>query len=215
MNKNLKYGIYFTLAALGTYGLIRLLKRNNQSGNSMPDTQPGTGSGLTVDQLSKQLNKNKVLAQGTTGAEVREMQRMIGLSGSDVDGIFGPQTLAALQNAAGVTSTTLAKLPSQIASVTARKNASSADAAMKSKFPKGKSVTAAVPFKGYAYIYRNNGWFNTNADGFILGSAEFRETADLGTVYDYNPASSGMIIIKLREPINGYDYMGVKSTWIK
>lgn len=210
MNKNLKYGIYFTLAALGTYGLIRLLKRKTDSPEGYtPETNTDTGGGLTIDKLSKPLNKNKTLSQGATGAEVRELQRLVG---AETDGVFGPMTLDALQRAAGVSSTTLAKLPAQMAAVTARNNASAADAAMKSKFPKGKSVVAAVPFKGYAYMYRNNSYYNTNSDGLILGSKEFRETADLGTVYDY---SNGLVIIKLREPINGYDYMGVKSTWIK
>lgn len=210
MNKNLKYGIYFTLAALGTYGLIRILKRKNQAPEGVDvNIDPGSGSGLTIDKLSKTLNRNKTLSQGSTGPEVRELQRLVG---ADADGVFGPMTLAALQRAAGVSSTTLAKLPAQIAAVTARNNANAADAAMKSKFPKGKSVVAAIPFRGYAYMFRNNSWYNTNSDGLILGSQEFRETADLGSVHDY---SNGLVIIKLRQPINGYDYMGVKSTWIK
>jgi hypothetical protein len=215
MNKNVKYGIYFALAALGTYGLVRVLKKRNepQSPYAPDAAPPATSGGLQISQLSKSLDKNKTLSQGSTGLEVKEMQRQLGVT---QDGIFGPLTLQALQSKAGVSSTTLANLPSQISAVSARASAAKTDATMKSMFPIGKSVTAAVDFNGAAYINRNNDWYSTDSNGNNLPRKQFKKTADLGTVYAYPPSYPGWLIIKLSEPIDDdYPYMGVKSTWVR
>lgn len=50
------------------------------------------------------LNKNKVLAKGSKGLEVRELQRVLGVA---VDGDFGSATLSALQAKKGVSSISL------------------------------------------------------------------------------------------------------------
>lgn len=50
------------------------------------------------------LNKNKILSKGSKGLEVRELQRVLGVT---IDGDFGAKTLAALQAKKGVSSISL------------------------------------------------------------------------------------------------------------
>ncbi|MCV9929050.1 hypothetical protein OIU83_15400 [Flavobacterium sp. LS1R49] len=63
--------------------------------NNTANTLPSTGAVL---------NKNKVLGKGIKGVEVRELQRLLGVT---IDGSFGANTLTALQSKKGVSKISL------------------------------------------------------------------------------------------------------------
>lgn len=73
-----------------------LLLSNSQSESTepVPKPNPKPTQGATLD-------KNKLLKKGSKGIEVRELQRLLGVS---IDGDFGNETLTALQNKKGVSS---------------------------------------------------------------------------------------------------------------
>jgi len=47
--------------------------------------------------IAVSLNRNLILKTGSKGAEVRELQRLLGFTGKGIDGIFGKNTLAVLK----------------------------------------------------------------------------------------------------------------------
>ena len=81
------------------------------------------GQAGLLDDGGADLDGEKVLSQGSRGAEVAELQRLLkqdgagdilgstGPNGDGVDGIFGPKTEAALQQIKGVTEVTLNAYP--------------------------------------------------------------------------------------------------------
>ncbi len=74
------------------------------------DNTAGSGSGSgSGGGSTQQLDKNKVLKYGSNGAEVRQLQKWLGIT---ADGIFGAQTEAALMARKGVEQITLAQFES-------------------------------------------------------------------------------------------------------
>jgi hypothetical protein len=76
--------------------------------NNSPNTIPSTGAVL---------NKNKILGRGIKGVEVRELQRLLGVT---IDGNFGANTLKALQGKKGVSKISLnayLKMPTKTTSI--------------------------------------------------------------------------------------------------
>lgn len=72
---------------------------SNTSGNSTSYTPPAPAAPVA-------LNKNLVLRIGSKGNEVKELQKLLGIT---ADGIFGSQTQAALISKKGVSEITLTK----------------------------------------------------------------------------------------------------------
>ena len=70
----------------------------------------GSGSG-SGGSSTPQLDKNKLLKFGSNGAEVRQLQKWLGVT---ADGIFGAQTEAALLARKGVEEITLAAFESTL-----------------------------------------------------------------------------------------------------
>lgn len=93
-------------------GLIALAVTSKKSA-SLPILVNDTPSG--ADQTTPPapvINVNKVLAKGSTGIEVKELQKLLGFKGVDIDGIFGNQTEGQLLKLKGVKSTSLSKFKS-------------------------------------------------------------------------------------------------------
>lgn len=59
--------------------------------------------------IAPSLNRNLVLKFGSKGLEVRELQPLLGFTGKNIDGIFGKNTLLALQKKKRVSTITLNK----------------------------------------------------------------------------------------------------------
>jgi hypothetical protein len=59
--------------------------------------------------IALSLNRNLILKTGSKGAEVRELQRLLGFTGKGIDGIFGKNTLASLKAKKQVSQITLNK----------------------------------------------------------------------------------------------------------
>lgn len=214
MNRTLKYALMFAGAAFGTYGLIRILKNRNQDAyEPSPQGGSGSGTGLTLDKISKSINRNLVLKLGSRGEEVRLLQKILGVP---ADGIFGSgETLPALKSMAGVDQTTLSTIDGQIAAMRMKVAQQQAASAIRTNFPVGKSVTAAATIRVYANLFRNGDWFSTDADGKPMPSKEFLKTADLGKVFDYSKTYPDVVILKMTNPVGGYQYAGVRASWIK
>ncbi len=225
MNKKLKYGLIFIGTLAGAYAVIKLIKGKGATASSPDEVIAPDGVGYTPKALS--LDRNKVLKVGVMNSpEVKSLQRILGFSGGDVDGDFGPKTLAALKAQAGVADTTLAKVEMQIASLAASTSAKQKVTAVKSQFPIGKSAVAAITFRASAYIFRNSDWYSTDADGNALPSKEYKASSDVGKIADYKTSDPNIVIVKVTKPFGGsstlgyqttkdYEYIGVKSTWIK
>lgn len=98
----------------------------NKPGTPLPDdTDNGTGGGGNNNSgpVTGIINYDKVLSNGSTGAEVQILQGWLNkfntllpapLTPLVVDGKFGPKTLAMLQKLAGVSSITLTQAQKKI-----------------------------------------------------------------------------------------------------
>lgn len=82
------------VGALGFLYWKKKLNEANETLNNIPEvaelTTPTTNS---IPQIGTSLNRNKILAKGSKGIEVRELQRLLGVK---IDGDFGNITLTAL-----------------------------------------------------------------------------------------------------------------------
>lgn len=90
--------IIIGLGLLATAGVLMSAKKNPTVPEPVAEPTPAPKPSPIV------LDKNKTLKKGVKGAEVRELQRLLGIS---ADGDFGPATEAALLKAKGVTQITL------------------------------------------------------------------------------------------------------------
>jgi hypothetical protein len=66
-----------------------------------PITGGGGGGGGSVCASPATLDKSKKLSKGSRSPEVCEAQRLIGFTGSDVDGIWGSKTQAGVEKVMG------------------------------------------------------------------------------------------------------------------
>jgi len=71
-------------------------------------TNNSKGISTTQSTTTSSLNVSLLLKKGSKGLEVRELQKRLGFTGSNVDGDFGTNTLTALQKQKGVSQITLA-----------------------------------------------------------------------------------------------------------
>lgn len=126
----------------------------------IPDLIPKTGAVL---------NKNRVLSKGSKGIEVRELQRLLGIT---IDGVFGNDTLSALKGKKGVSRIS-------INAYSKSKN--------KSKFPSKEMPTARVtPRKGQKIMANQNDVSIYNAKRMANGSYFNSGTKPLiGSSFDY------------------------------
>lgn len=118
------------LIGVGAAGLLGLFflwekKKDQQTADelasSIPELEaaPSSGGGSSSKpETGATLDRNKLLKVGSKGLEVRELQRLLGV---EIDGDFGKITLAALQNAKGVSQISLnafSKLKKKVAKKT-------------------------------------------------------------------------------------------------
>lgn len=106
-NKNLLIVLGLIGIAVGGYFLFNKEDKKiveNQNNNDEENIDETIQEPIQNVIPNKPLDYSKVLKLGSTGAEVKELQRLLGIS---QDGVFGPQTQSALFNKRGVYQTTL------------------------------------------------------------------------------------------------------------
>lgn len=91
--------VYFVLAALVVLLILIVVFRNkitalfSKKDTVTPPVPSGTGSGSAATPATTGLDYDLLLKIGMSGPEVKELQRVIGVT---QDGAFGPQTEAAV-----------------------------------------------------------------------------------------------------------------------
>lgn len=103
-NEN-KVLIGVTVIGVGALGFLYWRKKQNEAlDNTVDDVtefaEPSPQNTNPNPQTGASLNRNRLLAKGSKGLEVRELQRLLGVP---IDGDFGAITLAALLAQKGVT----------------------------------------------------------------------------------------------------------------
>lgn len=95
-NEN-KVLIGVTVIGVGALGFLYWKKKLNEANEALNDTagvaELATPTTNSIPQIGTSLNRNKILAKGSKGIEVRELQRLLGVK---IDGDFGNITLTAL-----------------------------------------------------------------------------------------------------------------------
>ena len=94
------------LLAVGTIGFLYWKKKKKENeDNLLIDDIPEPPTVVNpIPQVGASLDRNKVLSKGSKGLEVRELQRLLGVT---IDGDFGANTLKALQAKKGVSTISL------------------------------------------------------------------------------------------------------------
>lgn len=91
---------------IGIGGLILLLtsskKEAQQFNEPAPTPTPGSNQTTPPPKPLPTMDPNKVVAKGSTGLEVKELQKLLGFKGTDIDGIFGNDTETRLFTLKGV-----------------------------------------------------------------------------------------------------------------
>jgi hypothetical protein len=220
MNKTLKFALIFTASAV-TAGVLYALWKKRKN-NRVPDIEDYQGPAVTQKVKAAESNtgidKNKTLAIGLYNSpEVEELQRLLGFTGKNVDGDFGPKTEAALEKLTGSKTASISQVIAKINQINAGTKAAAVKAQVNAAYPEGKKVIAAVDFRGFYYIYRSGYWMNTDKDGNPLGSREFKKGQDLGsikTVASYTTTPPA-IIVGLRPDLYGKDAQGNSLMFIQ
>jgi len=89
---------------VGIGGLILLLTSSKKEAPQFNEPEPTEGSNQDTPPPKPlpTMDPNKVVAKGSTGLEVKELQRLLGFKGTDIDGIFGNDTETRLFTLKGV-----------------------------------------------------------------------------------------------------------------
>lgn len=98
--------LYLGIALLAGVGLYAM----NGNSNTEPTDDLTTDTPSSTPAAAKP-DLNKVLSLGSRGLEVGKLQLLMGMSGREVDGIFGPITEKKLLTTKGVKQVTLAQYP--------------------------------------------------------------------------------------------------------
>ncbi|KLT67932.1 peptidoglycan-binding domain-containing protein [Flavobacterium sp. ABG] len=93
------------LVAVSGIGYLYWRKKQRQKQEELltevpePDTVVPQNDTIKIPSTGAVLDKNKLLSKGSKGVEVRELQRLLGVT---IDGVFGNKTSLALQSKKGV-----------------------------------------------------------------------------------------------------------------
>lgn len=187
----------------GALGFLYWKNKQNEAGNALsdiPEWAEPTTSTNPIPQTGDSLNRNKLLAKGSKGLEVRELQRLLGVK---IDGDFGNITLTALLAKKGVSQISL--------------NAFSAKTKAKTKVktpakPVVKALAKVLPRVGEKLqVIKDTSLFvaQKGADGKYFGTGDkFFSGGDLkygdsaGTFVDAN--TTGSYLIKI---FNGFAFI--------
>jgi hypothetical protein len=95
-NEN-KVLIGVAVIGIGALGFLYWKKKQNEANDALNDipevAEPTTAITNPIPQIGTSLDRNKILAKGSKGIEVRELQRLLGVK---IDGDFGNITLTSL-----------------------------------------------------------------------------------------------------------------------
>lgn len=231
--KNRALIVFGSLVVIGSIGYYLWSKSKKSEGEGSseptPDDKPIVGKGTT--EPPKPIGEKKQIelpAYINSVERVKEFQDYLDyafpkwLKGKKLNqgsgyGTFGPSTKSAW-NLYGKDFERWEKSIKSQTDATQKQNQLNA---IKSKFPKGKSVLANITFRAIANVFRNGGWYKTDINGNKLPSKEFLATAQLGKVVEV--LNDGNVVVQLTTPIQGgnllfstnYWYIQGPSYWFK
>ena len=189
-NEN-KVLIGVAVIGVGALGFLYWKKKQNEANetlNEIPEVaEPTTATTNPIPQIGTSLDRNKILAKGSKGIEVRELQRLLGVK---IDGDFGNITLTALIAKKRVTQISL----NGFASKTKIKTKTIAKPIAKA-FPKvGEKLLAIKDTSLFVAKQGADGkYFGTGAKFFNGGDLKYGD--DAGTFVDANATGSYLVKI--------------------
>jgi hypothetical protein len=164
---------HIILASLGVAALGAFLLLNKKNEDVVEEQAEPTSQPVYV-----KLDKDLILKRGMQGYEVKELQRLLGLSKSDQDGVFGGGTETALLNKKGVKSITLNQFPTKT---------NVASTALKvGDIVQPKNITGA---DGYENKLSNGNYINT---GKYLDTWLYKE--DIGKIIAFAPDKINVVV---------------------
>ncbi len=189
-NEN-KVLIGVAVIGVGALGFLYWKKKQNEANetlNEIPEVaEPTTATINPIPQIGTSLDRNKILAKGSKGIEVRELQRLLGVK---IDGDFGNITLTALIAKKRVTQISL----NGFSSKTKTKTKTVARPIAK-VFPKvGEKLLAIKDTSLFVAKQGADGkYFGTGAKFFNGGDLKYGD--DAGTFVDANATGSYLVKI--------------------
>ena len=195
----------------GALGFLYWKNKQNEAGNALNDipelAEPTTATN-PIPQTGDSLNRNKLLAKGSKGLEVRELQRLLGVK---IDGDFGNITLTALLARKGASQISLNAFSAKSKAKTKAKTKIKTPAK-----PVVKPLAKVLPrvgeklkvIKDTSLFVAQKGadgkYFGTGDKFFSGGDLKYGESA--GTFVDAN--ATGSYLIKI---FNGFAFIKADS----
>lgn len=175
-------------------GLVAILLTSNKSSSQV--VIPDTTTGITTIP-TQTIDVNKILAKGSSGLEVKELQRLMSIT---ADGVFGSQTESRLFYLKGVKSTSLSKfgtLPNINRNI----------------LPNGTRVMANIDYSTDTKLYQalqkaDGAYYSSNYVGTTVNYGE-----EIGTIKGVDP--TGMWYLIYRDSIWTGGHYFVRASEIK
>jgi hypothetical protein len=191
-NEN-KVLIGVAILGVGALGFLYWKNKQNEDNDALNDipeeTEPTTTITNPIPQTGVSLDRNKLLAKGSKGLEVRELQRLLGIK---IDGDFGNITLTALLAKKGVTGISLntftTKTKVKPIAKTITKTVAKVLPRAGEKLQVIKDTTLFIAKKG-----ANGKYFGTGDKFFNGGDLKYGDSA--GTFVDANATGSYLVKI--------------------
>jgi hypothetical protein len=190
-NEN-KVLIGVAILGVGALGFLYWKNKQNEDNdalNDIPEETVPTATTNPIPQTGVSLDRNKLLAKGSKGLEVRELQRLLGIK---IDGDFGNITLTALLAKKGVSQislnafTTKTKVKTPPKPIT--KTVAKVLPRVGEKLQVIKDTTLFIAKKG-----ANGKYFGTGDKFFNGGDLKYGDSA--GTFVDANATGSYLVKI--------------------
>lgn len=209
-NNWMKWGAVGALAL----GLYYALKGERSTDVAPPQTQTNTPPGTQTSTAP--VDYDMVLAIGSRGAEVKLLQQLIGLKGSDIDGIFGNQTEGALFSATGLRKASINQARRAIQDRIALAATEQQKKTVIFSYPLYKIVMAAVDVKAPIGMIRNGIWQYTDSRGESLGSVTIKKGMDIGTIEGWYDYTTPWIRVQLNNNFgpNSGKLVMLKGSWV-
>jgi len=211
MAKNKNKTLYMIVGGgLLVYGLYKLLR--NQDTDNAEEQKPATDKPVQPAPSAPKtvvLDYSKVLAKGSRGEEVKELQKKLGITS---DGVFGPQTELTLFNKTGLKQASLSQAIKVLQDKQLQQSTQYRKNEITFKYPFGKKLISAKTVNAKIYENRNGIWLSTDKYGNPLGNVTIKSGADLGTVFGIYDYVAPWVIIELG---NTWGYLTGKKVILK
>jgi hypothetical protein len=187
-NEN-KVLIGVAVIGIGALGFLYWKKKQNEANDALNDipevAEPTTAITNPIPKTGTSLDRNKILAKGSKGIEVRELQRLLGVK---IDGDFGNITLTALIAKKRVTQISLNGFASKTKTKTVAKPIAKVLPKVGEKLLAIKDTSLFVAKQG-----ADGKYFGTGAKFFNGGDLKYGD--DAGTFVDANATGSYLVKI--------------------